>query len=69
MTTAHKLTADGAAAVSTECHWIPIDASTPQGVSMWLINKRSNVAQKGQYHGGEQFFDHWFPLPTFRKTK
>jgi hypothetical protein len=68
MTTEHKITSDGAAAVAPACHWIPIDASTPRGVSVWLINKRSNVAQKGHYTTGETFFDHWFPLPTFRKT-
>jgi hypothetical protein len=67
MTTEHKITADGAAAVTTESIWMPIDANTPRGVTMWMINKRSNVAQKGQYHEGESFFDHWFPLPTFDK--
>ena len=65
--TEHKITADGAAAVAPDCHWIPIDANTPRGVSMWLINKRSNVAQKSHYNAGEKFFDHWFPLPTFKK--
>lgn len=67
MTTEHKLTADGAAAVAPKCHWIPVDDNTPRGVSMWLINKRSGVAQKGQHTTDDKFFDHWFPLPTFKK--
>jgi hypothetical protein len=67
MTTEHKITADGAAAVAPDCHWIPIDANTPRGVSMWLINKRSGVAQRGQCSKDDKFFDHWFPLPTFKK--
>ena len=66
--TTHKLTSDGAAAVTPDCHWMPIDANTPRGVSMLLINKRSNVAQKGHYNPGDKFFDHWFPLPTFKKS-
>jgi hypothetical protein len=69
MTPEYKLTAYGAAVVAPSCHWIKIDEYTPRGVSMWLINKRSGVAQKGQYTTGETFFDHWFPLPTFRKEK
>ena len=67
MTTEHKITADGAAAVAPDCHWIPVDANTPRGVSMWMINKRSNVAMKAQYSGDDKFFDHWYPLPTFKK--
>ena len=65
--TTHKITGDGKAAVAPECIWIPIDASTPRGVSMWLINKRSGVAQKGHHYPEDKFFDHWFPLPTFKK--
>ena len=65
--TEHKITADGAAAVAPTCHWIPVDENTPRGVSMWMINKRSNVAMKAQYDGDKKFFDHWFPLPTFKK--
>ena len=65
--TEHKITADGAAAVAPTCHWIPVDADTPRGASMWLINKRSGVAQKGHYDPADKFFDHWFPLPTFKK--
>ena len=49
MTTEHKLTADGAAAVTKESIWMPIDKNTPRGVSMWLINKRSQGAVWVQY--------------------
>jgi hypothetical protein len=67
MTTEHKITADGAAAVAPDCHWIPIGPDTPRGASMWLINRRSGVAQKGHYDPNDKFFTHWFPLPTFKK--
>jgi len=63
----HKIDSTGTAAVAIDHYWIPIDENTPRGVSMWLINKRSNVAQKSHYNAGEKFFDHWFPLPTFKK--
>jgi hypothetical protein len=63
----HKLTADGKAAVTPGCLWIPVGPETPRGVSMWLINKASGVAQKGQFTRDEKFFDHWFPMPTFKK--
>jgi hypothetical protein len=63
----HKLTSDGAAAVTPACKWIPVSSETPRGVSVWLINKASGVAQKGRYTSSETFFDHWFPLPTFEK--
>ena len=65
--TTHKMTGDGMAVVAPNCHWIPIDENTPRGVSMWLINKRSGVAQKGHYYPDDKFFDHWYPLPTFKK--
>ena len=67
MTPAYKLTSDGSSAVAPECHWIPVGPDTPRGVNIWMINRRSNVALKGQYHGTEDFFDYWFPLPTFKK--
>lgn len=63
----HKISSDGAAAVAPEFHWIPIDARTPRGVSMLLINKDSGVLQKGQYTTDEKFFTHWAPNPTFKK--
>ena len=63
----HKLSSDGAAVVAPAFHWLPIDAKTPRGVSMLLINRASGVLQKGQYTADDKFFDHWAPNPTFKK--
>ena len=63
----HKLTADGAAVVAPEYHWIPIDARTPRGATLLLINKSANRMQSGILTAGEKFFDHWAPCPTFPK--
>ena len=63
----HKISSDGAAVVSPVFHWMPINTSTPRGVSMLLINKASGVLQKGQYNPDDSFFDHWAPNPTFKK--
>ena len=62
-----KLNSDQTAAVSLEAFWIPIDAHTPRGVSMLLINRASGVLQKGQYTASDKFFTHWAPNPTFQK--
>lgn len=63
----HRISSDGAAVVSPVYKWIKIDKDTPIGVTLWLINKKSGVAQKGIYLSSESFFDHWFPLPTFER--
>lgn len=62
-----KLTADGAAAVCTDYHWLPIDANTPRGVKLQLINKRYGVATYGQIFSDNCFWTHFCPLPTFKK--
>ena len=62
----HKLTADGAAAVTPDIHWLPINDATPIGARMLLIEKSQGIAfVRAHFHGDG--FDHWFPLPTFRK--
>jgi hypothetical protein len=65
----HKIDSTGKAAVATDHYWIPIDANTPSGVTMWLINKASGVGQKGRHNPADKFFDHWFPLPIFTKDE
>ena len=64
----HKLTADKAAVVSPEYHWLKIDANTPRGATLLLINKSANRMQSGILTAGEKFFDHWAPCPTFPKA-
>jgi hypothetical protein len=61
-----KLNKDSTAAVSNEVHWIPIDESTPLGVSMWLIAKGAGIAVKGEHRKDNHFFTHWFPNPRFK---
>jgi len=63
----HKISSDGAAVVSPVFHWLPITPSTPRGVSMLLIDRRSGVLQKGQHNPSDTFFTHWAPAPTFKK--
>lgn len=62
----HKLTADGAAAITPTVNWLPIDEHTPIGVRMQLIEKTQGVAYTRIHQRGDGF-DHWFPLPTFKK--
>lgn len=62
----HKITADGAAAVTPSVNWLPIDDATPIGVRMMLIEKAQGVAYT-RTHQRNDGFDHWFPLPTFKK--
>ena len=66
MLTTHRPSTDRAATVSNEVHWIEIDATTPRGTKVWLINKDAGSATQGQYDGSN-FFTHWHPLPRFRK--
>ena len=63
----HKLTADGAAAVAPNVHWIPVGPDTPDCAKMMLINEPSGVCLLGIYEVGNEFWTHWAPLPTFRK--
>jgi hypothetical protein len=62
----HKLTADGAAVVAPDINWLSIDKNTPIGVRMMLIEKSQGVAYV-RTHFSDDGFDHWFPLPTFKK--
>ena len=62
----HKITSDGAAAVTPNVKWLKIDESTPAGVRMQLIEKEQGVAYT-RIHLSDDGFDHWFPLPTFEK--
>lgn len=62
----HKLTSDGAAVVAPDIKWLKIDANTPMGARMLLIEKAQGVAYIRSRMKGDGF-DHWFPLPTFEK--
>lgn len=63
----HKLTADGAAAVTPDIKWLPIDDFTPVGARMLLIERAQGVAYV-RSHQRDDGFDHWHPLPTFAKV-
>lgn len=67
--TTYKKSSDGLATVSNETFWKPVDANTPRGTKVWLINKSSGSATTGQYTGPDSWFTHWFPLPRFRKDE
>lgn len=65
----HLLSSDGRAVVNRSAKWIPIDADTPRGVKVQLINKSAGVAQYGHVMSDNEFFTHWFPIPTFDKDE
>lgn len=60
----HKLNAARTAAVSLDAVWRPIDADTPRGVKMLLINQDAGVAHIG-LRGADNFYTHWHALPKF----
>ena len=62
----HKPTADGAAIVTPDIHWKPVDALTPIGARMLLIERKQNIAFVRTRQTDDKF-DYWFPLPTFPK--
>lgn len=65
----HHLNSAGTAVVSDDVFWKPIDADTPRGVSMWLINRAAGVSQKGKLDAHNDFYTHWFPNPKFKKEE
>jgi len=65
----HHLNSAGTAVVSDDVYWKPIDANTPRGASMWLINRAAGVSQKGKYNPDDNFYTHWFPNPKFKKEE
>ena len=60
---------DRSTVVNLDTKWIPIDANTPRGTKLQLINIAAGVAHYGQLQAGDTFYTHWFPLPTFDKDK
>ena len=64
--TDYKINTDHTAAVDTQVYWRTIDADTPQGVKVQLINQKAGVATYGVVQRGG-FFTHWAPMPRFRK--
>ncbi len=58
------LDSTGAAAVDHSYFWQPI-SSCPRGVKVQLLGK--GVAVYGQYHGKEDFYTHWAPLPKLKR--
>lgn len=61
-----KLTSTGAI-VDPGIFWRPIDADTPRGAKLQLINRRDGVAHYGQFFGKDQHWTHWAPLPRFKE--
>ena len=59
---------DNAAVVDKGYHWIPINADTPRGSKVQLINRDYGVAQYGVLDTHNKFgYTHWAPCPTFAK--
>ena len=60
-------TTDKAALVDTTYHWRELDADTPRGVKLQLINRPANVAAYSTLGAPPWFWTRWAPLPTFAK--
>lgn len=61
-----KQTADGAAVVNTEHHWIPVsEVPPPNGPKLLLINRKLGVAVLGSYTKSANW-THWCALPKFQ---
>ena len=60
----YKLNKDQSAIVAPDVKWIPIDANTPTGARMLLIERRQNICYVRTHQRGDGF-DYWHPLPTF----
>lgn len=64
----YKPTADGAAIVAPNVKWLKIDANTPIGSRMQLIERAQGVAYTRIHLRGDGF-THWFPVPTFDENE
>ena len=58
---------DGKAIVDTEYYWQPME-TRPRSAKVQLLSKYG-VAVYGEYHGKEEFWDGWAPLPKKRKEE
>lgn len=63
----YKISSDGAAVVTSDTHWIPIDSNTPRGVKLLLVSNAYGVAHVTVCMANEKHYTHWHPLPTFKK--
>ncbi len=62
-----RLTASKSAVVQDGYHWRPIDATTPRGAKLQLINKNAGVATYGTLATYPGYWTHWAPLPTWKR--
>lgn len=61
----HTINTDHAVAVAVEYFWQPID-SCPHSVKVQLLS-RYGVAVYGTYHGKDDYWVGWAPLPRVPK--
>jgi hypothetical protein len=54
------------AVVSDDIFWRRIDANTPRGAKMQLINRSAGIARISTLNRNDVFHTHWFPLPKFK---
>lgn len=52
-------------AIDPAVHWRPIDADTPRGVKVQVINRKDNVAHYSIILPNNVHWTHWAHLPTF----
>jgi len=62
-----QLNSERTVAIDKGYHWREIDAHTPRGVKLQLINRAAGVAVYGSIGTDPGFWTHWAPVPTFDK--
>lgn len=53
------------AVVDKSLHYRRITDRTPRGQTMLVIRKDAGVGKVGKLGVKEDFYTHWFPMPTF----
>jgi hypothetical protein len=63
----HRINTAKTAVVTPNVTWTRIDANTPLGVKMLLINEFANSTSVGVITGRDTWWTHWAPLPVWSK--
>lgn len=53
------------AVVDKSLHYKKITPETPRGQTMIVIRRDAGVGKVGKLAINEDFYTHWFPMPTF----
>jgi len=65
----HKIDSTATVLVATDFYWREIDAATPLGLKLLLINQTAGVATLGQLVNRGGYWTHWASLPVFKDRR